>query len=161
MSLQLTEKETLYHRKNFYETMKVHGIKCKVYSIADKHEDAYDFYNDIQETESSYDDFIYTNITYEEHPQIKTLKSLGWYSDKDQVSPIAYIPVLYKDSSGTLAEFTPSIDDKIVIESNVFGPNPSTNEFLIKDFLSNGFPNTIYYTCKLVPYFQNNSTDYE
>ena len=157
MGLQLTKKETLYHRKNFYETMKVHGIRCKIYSIADSKDLAYDFYNDIRETETSYDNFIDTHITYEEHPQIKTLKSLGWYSDTNQVTPIAYIPVLYMDDKGDLAEFTPSIDDKITIESNIWDENKSYNEFLIKEFVGNGFPNTIYYTCKLVPYYKNKS----
>lgn len=152
MSLQMSKTELKYHRKNFYETMKNHGTPCKIYSIHDNHEEAYDFYNDIKDTETSYDGFIETLITYEELPKIKTLKSLGWYIEDETFPAVGYIPVLYQDKYCRYANFRPNIDDKVVITVNPYDDNPSTRSFLIKDFLGNGFPSTIYYTVKLVPY---------
>lgn len=151
MGLQMSERETLYHRKQMYENMKVHGIKAQIDSIKDTYEDTYDFYNDIIHEENSFDDKINTWITYEEVPSIKTLRSLGWYIETEDFPVIAYVPVLYVKRDGTLASFHPSVDDKVTLVANPIDPNSSERVFLIKDFKGNGFPNTIYYTVKLVP----------
>lgn len=151
--LQISEKELMYHRKNFYETMKVHGIPCRISSISSSSV-AYDFYQDIESTENSYKDAIDTLITYEELPTIKTLKSLGWYIEDAEFPAIAYIPVYYKDKFGKDASFSPSIDDRIDVIVNPYDRTSIRSErsFLLKDFKGNGFPSTIYYTCKMVPY---------
>lgn len=155
MGLQISREELMYHRKNFYETQVVKGCKCTIYSIHDDHEEAYDFYNDIKDTENSYDDSIETYLTYEEAPQIKTLKSLGWYVESEALPVLAYIPFIYQDTFGGYANFSPSIDDRVSIRVNPYDDISSTRDFLIKDFKSNGFPSVIYYTCKLVPYRSN------
>lgn len=151
MGLQMSERETLYHRKQMYENMKVHGIKAQIDSIKDNYDDTYDFYNDIIHEDDSFDDKINTWITYEEVPSIKTLRSLGWYIETEDFPVIAYIPVLYVKRDGTLASFRPAVDDKVTLVANPIDPNSSERVFLIKDFKGNGFPNTIYYTVKLVP----------
>lgn len=150
MGLQISEKETLYHRKQMFETMKVHGIPCKIESIANQYGVAYDFYNDVVD-ESSFDDSIETWLTYEEVPSIKTLRSLGWYVETEDFPVIAYIPVMYLGRDGNVAAFHPSVDDRVTLTANPIDENSSQRRFLIKDFKGNGFPNTIYYTCKLVP----------
>ena len=63
MGLQMSERETLYHRKQMYENMKVNGIKAQIDSIKDTYEDTYDFYNDIIHEENSFDNRIDTWIT--------------------------------------------------------------------------------------------------
>lgn len=152
MGLQMSEKETLYHRKQMYENMKVHGISARIESIGDDYDTTYDFYNDIIDSKESFDDAVDTWITYDEVPSIKTLRSLGWYVETEEFPVIAFIPVLYVKKNGTLASFHPKVDDKVILVANPIDDNSSTREFLLKEFRGNGFPNTIYYTCKLVPY---------
>lgn len=152
MGLQLSEKETLYQRKQMYENMRVHGIKAQIESIGDNYSETYDFYNDIIDEKSSFDNRINTWLTYEEVPSIKTLRSLGWYIETEDFPVIAYIPVYYATTEGTPASFHPAVDDKVILIANPIDENSSTREFLIKDFKGNGFPNTIYYTVKLVPF---------
>lgn len=134
-----------------YDNMRIHGIKAQITSIGDTYEETYDFYNDIKDSESSFDSLIDTWLTYEEVPSIKTLRSLGWYIETEDFPVIAYIPVLYLKRDGKPAEFKPAVDDKVSLVSNPIDPNSSQRHFLIKDFKGNGFPNTIYYTVKLVP----------
>lgn len=152
MGLQISEKETLYHRKQMYENMKVHGIKAQIDSIGNTYDQTYDFYNDIISSEESFDDKIETWLTYDEVPSIKTLRSLGWYIETESFPIIAYIPVMYLKRDGEVASFKPAVDDKVTLIANPIDDNSSTREFLIKDFKGNGFPNTIYYTVKMVPY---------
>lgn len=152
MGLQLTEKETLYHRRQMYDNMRTHGIVATIESIGDEYEETYDFYNDIADEHTSFDNTISTYLTYEEVPSIKTLRSLGWYIETEDFPVIAYIPVLYMKRDGTPASFRPAVDDKVILTANPIDSNSSERKFLIKDFKGNGFPNTIYYTCKLVPY---------
>lgn len=132
--------------------MKVHGIRAQIESIGDTYDDTYDFYNDIIHEETSFDNKIDTWITYEEVPSIKTLRSLGWYIETEDFPVIAYIPVLYVKRDGSLASFRPAVDDKVTLIANPIDKNSSERSFLIKDFKGNGFPNTIYYTVKMVPY---------
>lgn len=134
-----------------YENMRVHGIAARIYSIGDTYDETYDFYSDIAHQQDSYDEEIETWVTYEEVPSIKTLRSLGWYVENEDFPVIAYIPVLYYTKHcSDASSFKPKVDDKIILVANPIDDNPSTREFLIKDFKGNGFPNTIYYTCKLV-----------
>lgn len=152
MGLQISEKETQYHRKQMFENMRVHGISAVIESIGDTYEESYDFYNDIVDKRTSFDDRIETWLTYEDTPSIKTLRSLGWYIETEDFPVIAYIPVMYLKQDGEVASFYPKVDDKVILVSNPIDENSSTREFLIKDFKGNGFPNTIYYTVKLVPF---------
>lgn len=152
MGLQLSRTETLYHRKQMYENMKVHGIPAQIESIGNRYTETYDFYADIIDDEDSFDTKISTYLTYEEVPSIKTLKSLGWYIETEDFPVIAYIPVLYMKKDGNPASFKPAVDDKVLLIANPIDNNSRSRKFLIKDFKGNGFPNTIYYTVKLVPY---------
>lgn len=155
MALQVSHDEMNYQRKQFYETMMNHGTPCKIFSISDYHEDAYDFYNDLEDRRDSFDECIETFMTFEELPTIKTLKSLGWYIDGDRLPAIAYIPVMYMDKKCKVANFLPSVDDKVVFRSNPYDDNSSVREFLLKDFVGNGWPSVIYYTAKLVPLYSD------
>lgn len=150
MGLQMTPREVAYHRKQFWESLDVHGIPCKIYSIGESYEDSYDFYGDVND-KTPESKFISTRITYDTLPSIKTLRSLGWYIDGEEFPAVAHIPVLYKDTERNFAEFFPKLDDEVVVISNPIDPNSSERHFLLKDFKGQGFPNVIYYICKLVP----------
>lgn len=152
MGLQLSEKETLYQRRQMFDNMRIHGITAKIEPIGKTYDATYDFYNDIIDDKSSFDNVIDTWLTYEEVPSIKTLRSLGWYVETEDFPAIAYIPVLYMKKDGKPATFRPAVDDKVILTANPIDDNSSTRKFLIKDFKGNGFPNTIYYTVKLVPF---------
>ena len=58
MGLQMSISETLYQRKQMYENMKVHGIKAQIESIGNNYEATYDFYNDIEDSQSSFWDAV-------------------------------------------------------------------------------------------------------
>ena len=161
MGLQLSEKETLYHRLQMYDNMRIHGISAQIHSIGNTYSETYDFYNDIEDEETSFDEVIDTYLTYEEVPTIKTLKSLGWYIETESFPVVAYIPVYYMTREGTPASFRPAVDDRVTLVSNPIDDNSSVREFLIKDFKGNGFPNVIYYTVKLVPYRTNEVVNHD
>lgn len=152
MILQITNRELLYHRKNFYDNLRIHGTPCRIYSINNEYQAAYDFYSDIKDDNTSFDDSIESYLTYEEVPTIKTLKSLGWYVEGEELPVIGYVPVHYEDKNGDPATFSPSVDDKVEVRVNPYDKNSSVRQFLIKDFKGQGFPSVIYYTCKLVPF---------
>lgn len=151
MILQVTPKELLYHRKNFYETLAVHGIPCTISSIGESREETHDFYGDIR-VDVAHTVSIQSRITYDETPTIHTLKSLGMYVDDEDPPLLANIPVYYEDLSKAPAEFVPKVDDLVTIVINPIDTNSSTRKFLIKEFVGKGFPNVVYYICKLVPY---------
>lgn len=149
--LQITAKELLYHRQNFYETQRVHGIPCIIRSIGANKEDTHDFYGDVNDT-TTYQDEIATYMTYDEAPTIRTLKSLGMFVDKDDPPILGFIPVYYQDAEGNPATFLPKVDDLIEINVSTIDHNPSTRKYLIKYFEGKGFPNVIYYVCNIVPH---------
>jgi hypothetical protein len=132
-----------YHRKNFMESLKLYGVDSTYKSITSNQSESYDLYDDIEVSKNAtYSDGIPVKVTFEEVPTVKTLKNLGWYTKGDENIPIlAHVPVKYE---GT--EFSPKKDDMLVIAADGY---PS-KKFLIKDFRGQGFPNVIYWVCKLV-----------
>lgn len=150
-------KEVDYMRQQFQETLKVHGIPSKLYPVnRDGGDTVYDFYNDIKETPNVvYGNPINIKIVFQEVPQINTLRNLGWYIKDEDLPYLAYIPTEYLDNYGDRVLITPIVDDKIELTDNPIDDTRSTREYLIKDFKSQGYPNTIYYICKLVPNYIN------
>lgn len=153
--LRLSQRELDYQRNNFFESQRLNGTYCRVDIIkkVNTNEEVYDIYNDIQRDEDAYSGSFYTYITFDTTPTIKTLKSLGWYIDNDTLPILAYIPILYKDSSGNVLEYLPSIDDKITLPSNPTISNDilsDSDSFLIKKLVGQGYPNIVYYIANLV-----------
>jgi len=149
----MTDRETRYHRLQYYELLKVHGIEATITPIKrDNHEEAYNFYSDVDDPVTSYNESFNTWVAYNERPNIKTLKALGWYIETDQYPILITLPVAYMDVDGVMKEFAPVVDDKISITVNPIDNNSSTRDFLITDFQGQGFPNVIYHVCKVVPY---------
>lgn len=155
MSRLFNYKETDYMRRQFQETLDTHGIHARIYPIGKDHNKSYDFYNDIVNTES-FGDAIDIKITYETVPSIKTLQNLGWYVKDEALPYLAYIPTTYVDTKDKETKtLTPTVDDLIELFPNPMDKVMLSRKYLIKDFVSQGYPNTIYYLCKLVPYRQN------
>lgn len=141
MSLRLNTQEVKYQRDMFMETLNLYGVPAKYYPIIDDNNQAYDMYDDIP-TDVAFSEYIEVPITFDEVPQVKTLKSLGWYNPSEILPVIANLPIEYNDQG-----IRPKLDDKLVIES----PGFPSKKFLIKDFMGRGFPDVIYWVCKLVP----------
>ena len=153
LDLFKSAKEVKYQRTAMYEAMRVQGNPARVYSLHSDNSVAYDMYDDIVDKEKSYAGHVDTWITFEEDPHMKTLKSLGWYIDSEEMPIVAYMPYLYADRQGRYSSYLPQIDDRVELDANPYDGDRSCKRcFLIKEFKGNGFPSTIYYTIKLVPY---------
>jgi hypothetical protein len=158
--LLFTNQEAEYQRKQFDETLMVHGIDAYICPVKRTGGDeVYDFYNDIQSDRLSFGKPIKVKIVFQEVPQMRTLKALGWFVNDENLPYLAYLPVKYISEYGQKELLTPIVDDKIAIIENTVDGNRSVREYLIKDFKSQGFPNTIYHVCKLVPYRSNTSLE--
>lgn len=156
MNYRPTDKEVSYQRKQFYESLRLQGIPATIYSIKPC-VDSHDFYGDIDERSRPYEEGFNTLITYDVLPTIKTLRSLGWYNENEDLPIIAHIPMVYEDTeNGNLTEFKPKIDDKIKLVSNPNDPEDAdTRMYLIKKLKGVGFPSVIYYIANVVPYRRN------
>lgn len=82
----LLNSSTLLHRNYFNEMVKLIGIKV-IYRAPrqDKH------YTTYAEVESNYEDPIVTYCIFEEHPNQKTLKKIGWVSELQENSSFIYV----------------------------------------------------------------------
>lgn len=156
MRLLYNSKEVEYQRRQFQETLEVQGIPARLYPVdRDGEEDVYDFYSDIKDKKLSYGEPVDIHILFHEVPSIKTLRSLGWYVEDDDLPYIAFLPVKYYDEDDETELIAPVVDDRIRLLENAIESVRSTREYLVKDIKSSGYPDTIYYTCKLVPYREN------
>lgn len=144
MSFVPNSTEVDYLRKNFMETLKLYGVQAKYHPITSSTETAYDLYDDVQvESTGTYGEPLDVFVTFEEVPNIKTLKALGWYIKSDENLPmLAHVPLTYEGSPVKVKK-----DDIIEIVGNDY---VKSRKFLIKDFRGHGFPNVVYWVCKLV-----------
>lgn len=155
-----TSKEIKYQRKQFQETLDVQGVQVRLYPIKRvEGEDVYDFYNDVREQDLSYDDPIDIRILFEEVPQMRTLKSLGWFIDDNHLPYIAYIPTEYLDMESKEHILVPAVDDKIMLLDSTVEGIRSVRSYRIKDMRSMGYPDTIYHVAKLAPVRENDPSD--
>lgn len=156
-----SDKEIRYQRLQFQETLNVHGIGVEYYPSKRKNpEDIFDFYNDIRDHDVAYKDKFNIRILFESVPSVRTLRNLGWYIEDEELPYIAYIPTEYIDTdeeTETVVKVLPVVDDKITLIDNTtdFNPTRSERNYLIKDMVSQGYPNTIYYIAKLVPEYKS------
>lgn len=155
------ENEIKYQRKQFQETLDVQGILVRYDPISrnDAKEDAYDFYNDVIESEDTYGDPIKVRILFEVVPQVRTLNSLGWYIEDGQLPYLAYIPTEYLDTETKEHLLVPEVDDTITLLDGATGGVRSTRKYRIKDLRSVGYPDPIYHIAKLVPVYENSGGD--
>lgn len=152
--MRMSALELAYQRQQFYESQSLNGVLCTVYTIGGTHEETHDFYGDVSDDIISYSNKFSTYITFDTHPTIETLKSLGWYIDNTTLPVLAYIPVIYGDALSR-NQYTPQIDDRIVLPSNCnlyHDVIRDEESFLIKKMVGQGYPDVVYYVANLVPY---------
>jgi len=152
--MRMSAVELAYQRQQFYESQSLNGVLCMVHTIGGTHEETHDFYGDVSDEITSYSNKFATYITFDTHPTIKTLKSLGWYIDNTTLPVLAYIPVIYGDALNR-KQYTPQIDDRIVLpaDCNLYHDIIRDEEsFLIKKMVGQGYPDVVYYVANLVPY---------
>ena len=152
--MRMSALELAYQRQQFYESQSLNGVLCTVYTIGGTHEETHDFYGDVSDDIISYSNKFSTYITFDTHPTIKTLKSLGWYIDNTTLPILAYIPVIYGDALSH-NQYTPQIDDRITLPSNCnlyHDVIRDEESFLIKKMVGQGYPDVVYYVANLVPY---------
>lgn len=74
-------------RHYFKEMTKLLGINCKYYApLANK---KFNTYGDL---ESNYQEAISVAVIFEEHPDQKTLKKLGWVAELQESSSLIHVP---------------------------------------------------------------------
>ena len=92
-----------------------------------------------------------TNIFFEENPSVRTLKSLSWYSEDEEILPsIVYMPVKVGDIKIQIRE-----GSKVVISIGTF-----KKEYKISSIKA-PYNSVIFYTCKLVPWFDKSVRNVE
>lgn len=152
--MRMSVLELTYQRQQFYESQALNGVLCTVHTIGGTHEETHDFYGDVSDEITSYSSKFTTYITFDTHPTIKTLKSLGWYIDNNTLPILAYIPVIYGDDQNR-KQYTPQIDDRIILPADrtLYQDVVRDEEsFLIKKLVGQGYPDVVYYVANLVPY---------
>lgn len=169
LPLLQSDKEVRYHRQQFQEALKVHGITVKYYPILRENtQDSYDFYSDYTEHELAYQDPINIRILFQNFPNPKTLRSLGWYIEDEELPYMAYIPTEYlaegqdKEGNPITKSLIPIVDDKIILIENTtdYQDTRSERAYIVKSLRSQGYPNTIYHLAKLVPYYESKDEEY-
>ena len=76
------------HRSWFEEMLKLHGIQVKVKAPreANKH------YTLNGELETNYNDWFDTGCIFDEYPNQKTMRKLGWFTEGDEDSSLIHLP---------------------------------------------------------------------
>lgn len=133
----------------FYEASVLTGTDGITFTLYNKYEDS-----DTNEGLYSEPVSFTSGVFYDETPSIRTLKSLNWYVEDEEILPsIVYIPVKLM----SLADDFQELEIVSVREGSklVISIDPSyTKEYMIKTVKA-PFRNNVFYTCKLVPWFES------
>lgn len=134
----LHENEIKLHRSYFQEMVKLLGVM--VIYRAPREGKTYTTYTEI---DSSYYEPVVVGCIFEEHPQHKTMRKLGWDSELlDNVSLISVPYDLEKLQRGALFIIPSGIDNA---KGRLFRVEELSNQMI--------YPASI--TCKLVPEYEN------
>lgn len=132
------EDLTLY-RGYFDEMVNLRGVKC-IYK-APKHSK---HYSDQGELKSNYENGVLTGCIFTEHPDIKTLKKLGWASELNESSSLIHVP-FDLDNLQVGALF---------IIPDTFNPKKGRVFRVVRMSTTMIYPASI--TCEIIPEWQNN-----
>lgn len=103
----LSEKNIKLHRTWFKQMLALHGINCK-YKAPLKNKE-YDNYGDLQ---TGYKPEIIVGCLFEEHPNQKSLKKVGWVAELQEGSSIIHVPYDLPDLQvGALFEVPSGLDN--------------------------------------------------
>lgn len=143
-------------RDMFVEAALLVGENCSI--------TLYNKYTDSDTTGGSYEEPVQytTGVFFDEYPTVRTLKSLNWYAEDEEILPsILYIPhKLDKDPIGATPHTLVDVDiregSKVVVSIE-----PSFHrEYKISNVKS-PYRNVVFYTCKLVPWFDRELSNQE
>lgn len=82
----LIQSDALIHRKYFKEVLDAYGVPSLYFQCKPKKD-----YNSSGELSSRYYDPQKTKVLFEQVPQMRTLKKLGWVTELDQQQPIVHL----------------------------------------------------------------------
>ena len=83
----LINKDIKLHRSWFKQMTALHGINCK-YKAPAKNKD-YDIHGDLN---TGYEPEIIVGCIFQEHPDQKSLKKMGWVAELQEGSSIIHVP---------------------------------------------------------------------
>ena len=134
----LLNKDIKLHRKYFEEMVKLIGIYV-IYRAPkkDKHWTSY------AEIESNYEEPLVVGCIFDEHPNQKTMKKLGWVSELSDTSSLISVPYdLPNIQVGSLFIIPSGLDRSI---GRLFRVSQLTNTMI--------YPSSI--TCEIVPEYED------
>ena len=127
----------------FQEMANLWGVNAKLFQI-----DSINPY--LLEHQIVYKDPVELLVVLDEHPKIKTLEALGWFSEDDEILPlIAYLPVLCPLPGGERAEL--DVREHVKLEVGYRMKEKRGALFLISKINASSLANH-FWTCKLTPY---------
>ena len=95
------------HRTYFKQMVKLLGINCQYYAPLDGK--TYNLQGDL---EAHYEKPITVGCIFQDHPDQKTLKKMGWVAELQENSSIIHVPYdLHKLEVGALFEVPSGLDD--------------------------------------------------
>ena len=126
------------HRCYFEEMVRLRGIQVLYRAPKeDKHWTTY------AEIESNYERPVIVGCIFEEHPQQKTMKKLGWLSELDENASLIEVPYdLYRLQAGALFIIPSGLDNSV---GRLFKVVEMSNSMI--------YPSSI--TCKIVPEYED------
>ena len=139
--LLLNQKDILLQRKYFEECVKMLGVK--VIHRAPRPDKHYTLYAEI---ESNYFEPVAIGCIFEEHPNQRTMKKLGWNSELGESASIISVPYDLEGLQQGSLFIIPSAFDKT--KGRLFRVVEITGIMI--------YPASL--TCKLVPEFENTFT---
>lgn len=130
------------HRHYFEEMLRLIGINVKIKTPTNTSKT----YTDNGELIANYNDWFDTGCIFEDHPQQKTMKKLGWFTEGDTDSSLIHLPYDTPNlQQGTL----------VSIPSGLDGAKDRT--FRVVE-LSNVMVYPASITCRVVPEWENSMT---
>lgn len=81
------QNDITIHRHYFKEMVSLLGVQC-IYKAVKKNK----HYSDHGELKSGYEEGVLTGCIFQEHPDVKTLKKLGWVTEISEESSIIHVP---------------------------------------------------------------------
>lgn len=138
-TLRPNSQETLMKRNMALEYFKLHGIDADFYAISIEQNNLYG------DDEHAYDEPKTIPVIFQQFPDIRTLKKLGWYTGDTEALPIImYIPFYDKDGEEV------KVRDNAKLRLSVEVPSVDTNTFKIKKVAGKSF-STMYWVVNVTP----------
>lgn len=138
----LLNKDAKLHRKYFEELLRLQGILIKIKTPTNSSKT----YTTNGELVANYNDWFDTGCIFNDHPDQKTMKKLGWYTEGDTESSLISLPYDTPNlQQGTLVSIPSGLDN---------GQNRTFRVVEMSNIMM--YPASI--TCRVVPEWENTMT---